>query len=286
MANNEEWVNDQAKLRDMMVNHFVSLFSAEAGFGSSCTMVGRFSSIELDLKSSTFKPMSDEDVRKTIFDMGALKAPGIDELPAGFYQKPWEIVKAGVTNFVISTFKGHINIAGINETLLVLIPEVATPESVNHFRPISLCSVIYKVITKIIASQIKIIMPILVGPNQSSFIPKRQINDNIIIAQEIVHTMGIKKGKKWFVAMKVDLEKAWEFIVDTLKRCGMPDQWVDIVFKCISTLAMRVMFNGNMSDSFKPSRGIRQGDPLSPCLFVLCMEHLGQLIQSKVDASV
>lgn len=150
---------------------------------------------------------------------------------------------------------------------------------------------IYKAITKIIASRVKPLLPCLVGPNQCSFIPDQQIIVNIIIAQEIILSMCIEKGKKGFIAVKLDLEKAydrlrWDFVVDTLKDIGMPLQWIDLVYKCISTPSMRVLFNGNMTNNFQPTRGILQGDPLSPYLYVLCIERLGHIIQAKVDAEI
>lgn len=110
----------------------------------------------------------------------------------------------------MDAFVGEADLSSINETLLVLIVKISTPINISQYRPISLCSVVYKTITKIIANKIQPLLPLLLKPNQCSFIPGRLIIDNIIIAQEIVHSMRFKKGKKGFVAMKVDLEKAYD----------------------------------------------------------------------------
>jgi hypothetical protein len=132
-------------------------------------------------------------------------------------------------------------------------------------------------------------MPLLVGPHQCSFIKGRQSTDNIIIAQEVFHSMRIKKGVKGYMAVKVDLEKAydrlrWEFILDTLKDIGLEENFINLIYHCLSSSVMQVLFNGNHTTKLSPSQGVRQGDPLSPYLFVLTMERLSHLIQSKVDA--
>lgn len=98
----------------------------------------------------------------------------------------------------------------VNTTLLVLIPKVDHPTSLKMFRPISLCSVAYKTVTKIIANCLKVLLPDLIGPHQTRFVPSRHIIDNIIIAQEMIHSMRRKNGNKGFMAIKVDLEKAYD----------------------------------------------------------------------------
>ena len=141
--------------------------------------------------------------------------------------------------------------------------------------------------TKILASRIKEVMNKLVNQAQSSFVPRRQAIDNILVAQEVVHTMRNKKGRNGFMAVKVDLEKAydrlnWEFIVDTLKDIGLPSRMITLIEKCISSAEMNLLWNGSPSESFHPTRGIRQGDPISPYIFVLCIEKLAQLISLAV----
>lgn len=96
----------------------------------------------------------------------------------------------------------------INITNVVLILKVDNPKFINQFRPIALCNVIYKAITKIIANRLKPALDKIISPTQCSFIPGRHSSDNVIIAQEVIRSMANKKGKKGFMAIKVDLEKA------------------------------------------------------------------------------
>ncbi|XP_061367828.1 uncharacterized protein LOC133310843 [Gastrolobium bilobum] len=148
----------------------------------------------------------------------------------------------------------------VNQTHLCLIPKKDNPESMKDFRPISLCSVSYKLVTKIIADRLRELMPKLVSPNQCAFIKGRNSADNILVAQEIINSMQRKKGDK-----RDDLD--------------LPSNLVSVIDKCIGTSELNVLWNGKPTKFFKPSRGIRQGDPISPHLFVLCIERLGHLIQ-------
>ena len=131
-------------------------------------------------------------------------------------------------------------------------------------------------------------MGYLVSENQCSFISGRQGLDNIIIAQEAIHSMRTKKGQKGFVAVKVDMEKAydrfdWKFLECTLGSLGLAEGFIGLIMKFVNSVSMRILWNGQESKEFQPTRGVRQGDPLSPYLFILCMERLSQIIQYEVE---
>ena len=126
----------------------------------------------------------------------------------------------------------------------------------------------------------------LISPVQTAFVPGRKGVDNVLITQELIYTMDRMKGKEGYMAVKVDLEKAydrleWSFIHNVLLAFRFPSNLVKIIMSCVSTSSISVLVNGNALDAFYPSRGIRQGDPLSPYLFILCMEYLGNLIEEK-----
>ena len=177
----------------------------------------------------------------------------------------------------------------LNETLISLIPKTQSPESLNNYRPISLCNTIYKVITKIIVGRIRPLLDKLISPIQAAFVPGRRGLNNIIIAQELIHSLDKKKGKGGFMTIKVDLAKAydrieWSFIHKVLKAFHFPQNLIELIMSCVTTTSISILFNGSKLNSFKPSRGIRQGDPLSPYLFILCMEYLGALIEKECVA--
>lgn len=176
----------------------------------------------------------------------------------------------------------------VNQTNISLIPKVTTPDYISQFKPIGLCNVNYKILTKLLVQRIQPFMNKIVRPEQSSFVLGRQIVDNIVIIQEAVHTMRTKTGKKGFLAIKVDLEKAydrlkWNFISETLHLVGFPLDLVNIIVDCITSVRMEVLWQGEPSEEFRPTRAIKQGDLISPYLFVLCMERLSHVIQEVVN---
>ena len=149
--------------------------------------------------------------------MDPYKAPGCDGLPAKFYQANWSIVGNKVCDFILTAFRDGFFDRKINETLIWIIPKVDQPERINQFRPISLCNVTVKTITKIMVSRLRPYLTKLVNPTQSAFIPGRGCHDNIIVVQEIIHSFKKCKSKSGFFLMKVNLEKAydrlnWDFL--------------------------------------------------------------------------
>lgn len=119
----------------------------------------------------------------------------------------------------------------MNNALVVLIAKVLKPEKITQFRPISLCNVLFKIITKTMVGRLKGVMTKLIGPAQTSFIPGRLSTDNIVVVQEVVHSMRRKQGKRGWMLLKLDLEKAydrirWDFLEDTLYAAGLSNQWV------------------------------------------------------------
>ncbi|GMI76197.1 hypothetical protein HRI_001289000 [Hibiscus trionum] len=231
---------------------------------------------------------SDDEIHAALSEMAPLKSPGWDGLHVEFFQRQWPIVGASVCRMIHVIFRGERLEASINRTIIVLIPKNDRPEAFSGFRPINLCTVLYKLLTKVVARRLKPLFPLLICPNQTSFIAGRSIVDNIIVNQEAIHSMRTAKNKQGWMAIKVDLEKAfdrlqWDFIEDSMLAAGFPPGIRRIIMDCISSSGIQVQWNGKLSRLFHPSQGIRQGDPLSPYLFVLAMERLGHLISASVQ---
>ncbi|XP_043699944.1 uncharacterized protein LOC122650608 [Telopea speciosissima] len=152
----------------------------------------------------------------------------------------------------------------MSETLVCLVPKTLQPELPDQFRPIALCTVICKVVTKIIAS--------------------RAISDNVLIAHELFHYINkMKKGKRKLVALKLEMKKAydkleWPFIKHMFLKMGFSTHWVNMVMACVSSVSYHILINGAPRGTVIPSQVIRQGDPLSPTLFILCSHALSCLL--------
>jgi hypothetical protein len=221
--------------------------------------------------------------------MKDFKAPGPDGYHPVFFKTQWDILGVSMHNFVNLCFSQPTMTHSVNQTLLTLIPKCDDPSKISQFRPIALCNVVYKVLTKIISNRLRTFLPSVISENQSSFIPGRSTIDNIIVLQETIHSLNRLQGKKSFMIIKLDLEKAydrleWSFVMDTLVHLGIPQELQNLIFHCISSASMNINWNGNMTESFNQGRGLRQGDPLSPYLFVLCIERLGHMIKDAVSA--
>lgn len=174
------------------------------------------------------------------------------------------------------------------ETLIVLIPKVDVPTTTKEFRPINLCNVIYKIVTKVLVSRVRPFLDRLISPMQNSFLPGRGTMDNAFLAQEIIHHMSSSRAKQGSLAFKIDLEKAydsvaWGFLRETLTLFGFPPLITDLIMSGVSASSLSILWNGSRLEPFNPGRGLRQGDPLSQYLFVLCMERLPLYIESLVD---
>ncbi|XP_058784657.1 uncharacterized protein LOC131659487 [Vicia villosa] len=171
------------------------------------------------------------------------------------------------------------------KTNITLIPKGTTQTSMKDWRSIALCNVLYKVIAKVLANRLKKILGKCLSDNQSAFVPGRSILDNAMAAIEVVHHMKTKpKGKVGEIALKLDISKAYDridrkYLEDILTTMGFCHKWVKWIMLCVGTMEYSVSVNGNMVGPIVPGRGLRQGDPLSPYLFILCVEGLTALIR-------
>ncbi|KAH1081880.1 hypothetical protein J1N35_021641 [Gossypium stocksii] len=228
------WCFDNDMLRRPILDYFSKMYTVDNYLTGHFYVCDCFSKLKTEDISGLLAEVTEEEVRRSVFSMSPLKAHGVDGFHAKFYQANWEIVGVNIFNFVKSVFEGNDLDPRINRTILVLIPKVFEAETINQYRPISLYNVLYKVITKTIVIRLCQAMQKLVKQNQSSFIAGRNISDNIVIAQEVIHTMKSIKSKKGWMVVKVDLEKAydrirWDFLKDTLIDVGFPMAFVSII---------------------------------------------------------
>ena len=170
----------------------------------------------------------------------------------------------------------------LNSTFIALIPKVDNPSCFGDFRPISLCNLCYKLIAKVAASRLKPFLDSSISPQQFGFLKNRLIHEPVAITQEVLHFFKLKK--KSALILKLDLTKAfdrvnWTFIRLILIQIGIPLVGVNWILGCISSTNFAVLVNGSPSSFFSASRGIRQGCPLSPLLFILVIEGLSLLIE-------
>jgi hypothetical protein len=191
-----------------------------------------------------------------------------------------EIYNAGCSWLDFGTFPPDLN-----STNIALIPKGDNQVSMKDWRPIALCNVLYKIVAKVLANRLKEVLDKCISDNQSAFVPGRSILDNAMAAIEIVHFMKSKtRGKQGEVALKLDISKAydrldWDYLRDIQNIMGFSQKWISWIMLCVETVDYSVILNGSMIGPVVPGRGLRQGDPLSPYLFILCAEGLSALIR-------
>ena len=243
-------------------------------------MVGIPCSISDEMNQSLNAEYTREEVVTALKQMEPLKAPGPDGLPPLFFQHYWQLVGDDVTKVVLSCLTSGVIPPSINQTFITLIPKVKSPSKVSEFRPISLCNIIYKLVSKVIANRLKGVLPLIISESQSAFQSDKAISNNILVAFETLHHMKNQKAKKGgFMALKLDMSKAydrveWSFLEATMVKMGFNENWVALVMSCINSASYSILVNEVPKDDIRPTRGFRQGDPLSPYLFLICSEAL------------
>ncbi|GJY05164.1 RNA-directed DNA polymerase, eukaryota, reverse transcriptase zinc-binding domain protein [Tanacetum coccineum] len=238
---------------------------------------------------SMIKEVSNDEIKKAMFDIADVKARGPDGYTTCFFKKAWCVVEKDICQAIKDFFVNGKLLKEINSTIISLVPKVSTPKKVSEFRPIACCNVICKCISKILTERIKSGLEKLLNVNQSAFIPGRQIYDNILITQELLRGYSRKSGPKR-CALKIDLQKAydtvsWTFLECILKKFGFNPKMVHWIMKCMTTASFSICVNGCSYGYFKGVRGLRQWDPISPYLFTLVMEVLSLLMAKNTQES-
>ena len=200
--------------------------------------------------------VTDVEIKDGLWALKAFKAPGPDGLHAGFSQRFWFIVGNLVKAEVKKAFIECKIPDYLNRTNIVLIPKIAGLEKLGNYCPICLCNTVYKMVTKIIVARIRPYLDKLVFPLQSAFVLGRRSVDNAIVVQELIHTISSKKCKVGYMAIKVELEKAydkveWSFIREVLINANLPQNLVSLIMSCVSSVSTSILFNGgNMEPIF------------------------------------
>ena len=178
---------------------------------------------------------------------------------------------------------------GCNASFIALIPKNKDPSKLEQYRPISLVGALYKIILKVLANRMKKVMPAIIDDNQSVFLKGRGILDSVLTANEVLEELRIRRRSG--LCLKVDFEKAydsvrWEFLYDMLSRMGFHSLWISWIKGCMDSATVSLLVNGSPTEEFKPTRGLRQGDPLALFLFLIVAEGLAGIVREALKVKM
>ncbi|XP_056695812.1 uncharacterized protein [Spinacia oleracea] len=232
-------------IQSHIVSYFKNLFSSEMNGNDQNT------NLEYESVICIAHPPTLAKVHSALFSIGPLKAPGVDGFHALFFQNHRGTMWPDILSFVSECFESKSFPVSINDTSICLIPKTDNPESIKQYRPISLCNTSYKIVSKLIVHRLRPLLNSIISPNQNSFLSEKAY-DRI----------------------------EWSFIRFCLHRHGFDRNSTDLIMSCVTSTTSKIRINGALSDSFHASRGLRKGDPISPYLFIICMEYLSTLINN------
>ena len=236
-------------------------------------------------KACLLAPFSDLDIKNALFDIDDGKAPGPDGFSSCFFKKSWPVIHQDFCSAVQDFFRSGAMLKQINHSIIALVPKSANTSSATDFRPISCCNVIYKVIAKLLASRLSQALGPIISPMQNAFLGGRLMTDNIHLLQELLRDYERKRSSPRCL-MKIDFKKAfdsvqWPFLRELLLLLGFPSRFVQLVMQCVETASYSVAVNGSIYGFFPGKNGVRQGDPLSPYLFLICMEYFSRMLRKS-----
>ncbi|GJT91072.1 RNA-directed DNA polymerase, eukaryota [Tanacetum coccineum] len=283
-----EWVDDPSKVKDEFRDYFASRF-CDPGIRHGVINFNFPNRLNIDQSGELEAPISRDEIRRAVWDCGENKSPGPDGFTFEFFRKFWNIVGPDLC-LAVEWFFHHASFpVGCNSSFIALIPKTLNPKSVGEYRPISLIGSIYKIVTKILANRLSTVIADIISNVQTAFLPNRQILDGPFIINELLARCHHKKHSA--MVFKIDFAKAydsirWDYLGDVLKSFGFGVKWCSWIRGILNSSMASILVNGSPTKEFQFHRGLKQGDPLAPYLFIIIMESLHLSFSRVIEAGI
>lgn len=279
------WSEDVQEVKTEIFNHFADHYSNVAWDRPTLDGIS-FKQVSDSDNAILTAPFSEDEIKAAVWDCGSDKSPGSDGFNFRFIKEFWNTIKPEICAFIHEFYESGKLVRGFNPSFVTLIPKVENPVQLKDYRPISLISSMYKILAKLLARRLSPVLQKVISESQSAFLPSRNIADGILISNEAIDEA--QSQHRGLVIFKVDFEKAfdsvqWSFLDHMLLKLGFCSKWRGWIQECISTATISILVNGSPTKEFPLSRGLRQGDPLSPLLFLVAAEGLTGMVRKAVS---
>jgi len=282
------WFDNKEVVKDKVRNFFKSRFDRVEGVSVRLDNAA-FSSVSGEENRMLVEAFSEEEVKFTVWSCESSKSPGPNGFNFGFLKFCWEILKEDVMKAVNEfAYRGSWP-RGSNASFSCLVPKIDNPQQLSDFRHISLVGCLYKIVSKVLSLRLKKVMSKLIDSRQSAFLEGRGLLDSVLVANEVLEE--VKRRNKRCAYFKVDYKKAydsvsWEFLYYILGRLGFCGRWIRWIKSCLESSSVSMLINGSPTLEFCPKRGLHQGDPLAPFLFLIVGERLAGVVRKAVEKNL
>ncbi|VFQ98696.1 unnamed protein product [Cuscuta campestris] len=288
---NGKGLNNMDDIKQEAIRHFQNQFQAPAtsipDLGNILPFIPPLISNEDNLFLTKLPDLA--EVKATVWDLDPDSASGPDGFNGNFFRACWDIIQQDVLTASQEFFLGLPIPKGYGSTLITLIPKKEDPKWFDDFRPISLSTFLSKINTKLLANRLKMLLPKLISPEQGAFQKGKSIDDHILLAQEAIHGLD-RKVFGGNLLIKIDMAKAfdymnWSFLEGTLGKFGFSQVASNLLMANLRSSFISVLINGEPHGFFPMTRGVKQGDPLSPLLFILGFEAFSRYLNHSIESN-